>query len=120
MFGEDYRRDVEDIRAGRARLIINNSKAIPAAAHTSGPRLWAHLLWTWVHFLIYPAAILSMFWWPWWWGGIAIAVNVNIVFPALRKAAGALVGEEAMNNNYFMAACIIDGTLTVERNESAT
>jgi len=43
MFGEDYRRDVEDIRAGRARLIINNSKAIPAAAHTSGPRLWAHL-----------------------------------------------------------------------------
>ena len=115
MFGEDYRRDVEDIKAGRAKLTINTSKAITAAGHMSGPRLYAHLLWTWIHMLIYPAAIISMFWFPWWWGVIALVVNVVIILPAVRSSAASFVAEYAMENNEFMAACIFDGTLRIDR-----
>jgi hypothetical protein len=120
MFGEDYSRDIEDIRAGRAKLAINRSKAIAAAGHLAGPRLYAHLLWTWIHFLIYPAALISMFWFPWWWGLIALVVNAIIVFPAVRSSAATFVAEYAMENNGFMAACIMDGTLIIRRDPCAS
>ena len=73
----------------------------------------AHIFWSWVWFLSYPAGLALMIFQKWWGGLIFLIVVPGTIFAAVKKSALDFVIEHAVEDAAFYNFVIANG-ITVE------
>lgn len=74
----------------------------------------AHLFWTWVWFLSFPAAIALFIWHRWWSGLLVLLVALFPVRTAIGRSACEFVLELALESEEFFLAATEARALVIE------
>jgi len=106
-------------RAGSIKVHVHRRLALQMMDTSIAPRRYraAHLLWTWIWFLSFPAA-LGLFIWHTWWSGLALLLFA--LFPlraAVGESACQFVLETALEREDFYLAAIKARALIVDSKE---
>lgn len=101
----------------RTRSIsVNRSKALRAVNSGLLPRRYqyAHIFWSWVWFLSYPAGIAIMIFLKWWVGIIFIVLVPWSISAAVKKSAMDFIVEHALENPSFYEFAVVNEIILIE------
>lgn len=109
----------EFVQAWKERTLnisVNRSKTLRAVNSGFLPKRYqyAHIFWSWVWFLTYPAGIAIMIFYKWWVGLIFLIFVPWSLSAAVKKSAMEFVVEHALEDPDFYAFAVSNGIIIIE------
>lgn len=112
----DHAEFIAVCKNGSRKIYVTRSKALHAVSEGFLPKRYqhAHLFWSWVWFLSYPAGIAIMIFQKWWVGLIFLVFVPGMISAAVKKSAFDFIVEHALENPDFYAFAVANGIITIE------
>jgi hypothetical protein len=112
----DHAAFLKSHKNGMCKVYVNRSKALRAVGEGYLPRRYqyAHIFWSWVWFLSFPAGIAIMIFQKWWVGLIFLIFVPGAISAAVKKTAFEFVVEHAEENAAFYDFAVANGIITIE------
>ena len=98
------------------KIYVTRSKALQAVNEGFLPKRYqyAHIFWSWVWVLSYPAGIAIMIFEKWWIGLIFLVFVPGTISAAVKKSAFNFVIEHALEDPKFYTFAVANGIITIE------
>lgn len=112
---------VDAYNAGSLKVHVDRSLALHLMNTPMMPRRYraAHLFWTWVWFLSFPAAIALLIWYRWWVGLLLFFVALFPLRNAIGRSACRFVLDTALENEeFFLSAGQVRALIVEEKSDS--
>lgn len=112
----DHAEFVTACNNGSRKIYVTRAKALRAVSEGYLPKRYqyAHLFWSWVWFLSYPAGIAIMIFQKWWVGLIFLIFVPGFISSGVKKSAFDFIVEHAIENPDFYAFAIDNGIITID------
>ncbi len=105
---------VEGYKSGKLQAHVDRSLALRLMDTTAVAKRYraAHMFWSWIWLLSFPAAVV-LFVWVKWWAGLLALLFVSILFKAVRESACQNVLEQALEDEDFYRYAVDLGALKI-------